>query len=154
MTEDVGAARIDRDSARSQPPARGDGGVDRIAGRGREHEVGHRLELAPILVARCPAVLLGGLLFAAVEGEDAAREMGERLQIADRLQVVAGQDGREAKLLWILGGPHPGDEIGDAFADVLELSSTAVDARYACLQQQAMLHELVAERSLLDCRRA
>ena len=52
VAEHVRAAGVDRHAALRQRAARGDRRVDRVARGRRQHEVGHRLELAPVLVAR------------------------------------------------------------------------------------------------------
>ena len=59
VAEDVGAAGVDRHAPRLQRAAGGDRRIDRIARGGRQHEVGHVLELAPVLVAAGALVLLG-----------------------------------------------------------------------------------------------
>jgi hypothetical protein len=105
-------------------------------------------------VAARAVVLLGCLLFAAVEGEHAAGEVGERFEVADGLEIVARQQRRKAKLLGLLRGPPPSDERRERLAHLLEVAAASVDAGDAGLDQQSLLDELRRELSLLGRGRA
>jgi len=152
--EHVRAARVDGHAASRQRPARGDRRIHRVARGGREHEIGHPLELAPVLVAARALALLRGLGFGALEGEDAASQMGEGPQIVDLLQIGPRQDRREAELLGPLDRDRAGDEGGEALAHILEVPASTIHAGHARLDQQTTLDELAQERRLVGTRRA
>ena len=154
VPEDIRAAGIHRDPAGRERPARRDRRVHRVAGGRGEHEVGHRLESAPVLVAAGEVVLLGGFGLGPLEGEDAPGEVREGFEVADRLQVAPGKERREAHLLRRLGGGGSRYEVRDADAHVLEVSAAPIHAGHARLDQQSPLHQLGEKRRLLRAARA
>ena len=80
------------------------------------------LVLAPVLVAAGGLLLLERIGLDALEAEDRAREVRERLQVAGRLELVAGEHRREAQRLGAVGLGGPVDGLVDREPDVLELA--------------------------------
>ena len=154
VAKDVGATGIDSDAAGRKRAASGDRRIDRVAGCRREDEIGHVLELAPVLMQAGALVLLGGIGLRSLEREDAAGEMWKGFQVADRLQVMARHDRGETQLLGLFVGARAGDEGGDPLAHVLEVPAATVDAGHAGLDQQATADELGEQRRLIGAGRA
>ncbi len=97
-------------AGRRQRAAGGDRRVYRIAGRGREHQVGHLLELAPVLVATAHVPAAG---WPALRSPSKAKTLPARWGKDLRYpisRVAAREHGREAHLLGLLGGGGPCDQ--------------------------------------------
>ncbi len=126
-----------------QGPARGDRGIDRVAGRGGEHEIGHLLELAPVLVAARALVLLCGLRFGAARRRRCSRRDAERISGSRSVSRSArGRIGGKRSCSGRSARDRAGDQGGDALAHLLEVPPATVDARHAGLDQQTTLDEL------------
>ena len=149
VTKHIGGAGVDGDAAHRQSTARRDRRVHRITRRRGEHEIGHRLELAPILVTTRPLLLLRGLRLGSLKREDAAGQVGKGLQIPDRLEVLARQDRRKPQLLGLRVGGGTGDQRAHPFADVLEHTAPAIDPRYPGLDQHPAVDQLSEQRRLV-----
>src|ERR1019366_4159704 len=154
VAKHVGAARIDGHTARRELATGGDGRVHGVAGGWREHELGHRLELAPVVVPAGAVELLGGLAFAALERKDAAGEMREGLQVADRLEIASRKQRWKAQLLGLLGSAGPCDHVADAPAYLLEVRTAPIQAGHARLDQKASIEQLGEEGRLVGRARA
>ncbi len=126
VAEHVGAAGVNRDAARRQHSAPGDGGVDRVARGGHENEVAHRLMVAPVLVAARPLLLLGRVRLRALEAEDRAGEVRKRLQIAGGLELAARHERRKAEQLGCVWRRGAVDRGIDGEPDLLERAGASV----------------------------
>ncbi len=94
------------------------------------------LELAPVLVAVGALLLLERFVLTALEREDRAGQVGEGLQVADGLELVARQHGREAQLLRGVRRRGARDQLVDGAPHLLEGLAPAVDAGNPAGDQQ------------------
>ena len=127
----------------------GDRRVDRIAGRRHERELRHPLELAPVLVPVGSLALKQRLVLPTLEREHRSREVRERMQVADRLDLLARQQRREPHRLRRLRLRRRRDPGIDAVADVLERGAPALEPGDTAGDEQPVLDQLVAEGRLI-----
>ena len=87
---------VEAQAARRQRAAARGNRIDRIAGRGRQHEIGGRQRRGPVAAGIEAAD--GGMDFAfgAMQAADAAEQIGEALQIAGFLQLARGSSPAES----------------------------------------------------------
>ena len=139
MAEHVRAARVDGHAAAFERAAGGDRGIHRVARGGGEHEVGHRLELAPVFVAAGSRLLLDGLRLVAREREHGAAEVREGFEVADGLELAPRYQRREAHRLRPLGAARLRHHVRDRLAHFLKGAPAPVQAGDARLDQRAVL---------------
>ena len=121
---------VEAQPARRQRSPRRRDRIDRIAGRGRQHEIGRRQRGGPVAAGVEAADRGVDLAFGAVQAADTAEQVGKTLQIAGFLQLSAAHDRRKAHHLGA-GLAMPGDQGGEALDHVLIERGSGVDAIHA-----------------------
>ena len=119
-----------------QRAARGDCGVHRVT-RGRDQrERSLALQAAPVLSLADPPLELERLRLVAFEREDRPREVRERREIADPLELCFRQERRERHPFRIDVDRAARDQRLDCRSDLFEPAAAAVDAVDAARDKQ------------------
>ena len=147
VAEAVGLQVVEPAAGR-QAAAPGDGRIERIAGRRRQHDIGRLLALRPVAVHFHALQQAHVVEFAAAEAVHGAGKLRKALHVAAGFEMGAVHARRKAHRLRAIGSAIGVDQPLEAGDHVLEPAGAAIKTLDAGVDQEARVEQAVEKRGL------